>query len=78
MEPGWTARSPDIETFGENTGTLTREIFGLYTGATDFRRVLDGLIQNFKSLEDIEGYLGTELSPPAVAHVLAALKRAGE
>lgn len=68
-------RPVGIQTFGENTGTLTREIFGLHTGATDYRHVLDRLAAVFDSVEAIEEALGERLSTQAIAHVTAALAR---
>lgn len=68
-------RPPTIETYGENIGTLTREIFGLHTGATDFRSVLDHMVDTYKSVEAIEAGLGTLLSSQALAHVMARLAR---
>lgn len=68
-------RPVGVQTFGENTGTLTREIFGLHTGATDYRHILDKLAAAFDSVEAIEAALGERLSTQAIAHVSAALVR---
>lgn len=64
-------RPPQIETFGENVGTLTREVFGLHTDATDFRPVLDRMFDALGSVEAVERLLGGELPGPALAHVMA-------
>lgn len=69
MEPGGIVRAPVAETFGENTGTLTREIFGLHTDTVDFRRALDVLVEALRTSEAIEAHLGSELSAPALAYV---------
>lgn len=74
MEPGGVVRAPISETFGENTGTLTREIFGLHTDTVDFRRALDALANVLPSVEAIEAHLGSELSPPALAYVSMRLQ----
>lgn len=76
----WGAAGPlirpvGVQTFGENTGTLTREIFGLHTGATDYRHVLDRLAAAFESVEAIEESLGERLSTQATAHVVSVLAR---
>lgn len=68
-------RPVGVQTFGENTGTLTREIFGLHTGATDYRHVLDRLAQAYPNVEAIEDALGEPLSTQALAHVVAILAR---
>jgi hypothetical protein len=68
-------REPQIETFGENVGALTREIFGLHTDATDFRSVLDKMADSLGSVEFIEQALGASLSSPALAHVMARIAR---
>ena len=68
-------RPVGVQTFGENTGTLTREIFGLHTGATDYREVLDRLANAFHTVEAIEAALGEPLSTQATAHVVSVLAR---
>ncbi|MFN3858808.1 MAG: AAA family ATPase [Caulobacter sp.] len=73
MEPGGVVRAPASETFGENTGTLTREIFGLHTDTVDFRRALDALANALPSVEAIEAHLGSPLSSPALAYVAMRL-----
>jgi predicted ATP-binding protein involved in virulence len=70
-------RDVPIQTFGENVGTLTREIFGLHTKATDYRAVLEQMANDLGSAEAIERRLGQPLSSQALAHVLATLGRAG-
>lgn len=55
---------PQIETFGENVGTLTDEIFGLEVTATGFHKMLaDAAAQTHSyeaALEQFNGKLGTE------------------
>lgn len=60
---------PDIQTFGENTGTLTRELFGLHTGASDFRATLSRMAVNAGSVEEVEDHLGETLSSTAIAYL---------
>ncbi|MEN9373206.1 MAG: hypothetical protein RIR79_758 [Pseudomonadota bacterium] len=58
-----TAR-PRIETFGENVGTLTREIFGLEVEASGFHELLSQSVASGKSyseiLEEYNDHLGIE------------------
>lgn len=55
---------PAIETFGENVGTLTREIFGLEVSKSGFYELLQKNVQRGKSyeqiLEEYQGQLGFE------------------
>ncbi len=70
-------RPAGIETFGENTGILTREVFGLHPGATDFRNVLDRLVRESNNLEDVEVAFGAPLSSQARAYVMMQFASAG-
>ncbi|MCZ9766384.1 AAA family ATPase [Pseudomonas aeruginosa] len=58
------AERPDIETFGENVGILTREIFGLEVTDAGFHRLLRESVQSSDTLEQalarFEGELGGE------------------
>ena len=47
------AERPDIETFGENIGTLTREIFSLEVAESGFHKLLREDVENGKSYEQI-------------------------
>ncbi|XQE77517.1 AAA family ATPase [Streptomyces microflavus] len=55
---------PEIETFGENVGVITREIFGLEVRGTGFNRLIQSLAEEGMSFEDIidefDGQLGAE------------------
>src|SRR5262249_34237270 len=74
---GLATRTAQIETFGENVGTLTREIFGLHTDATDYRGVIGRMAGRLGSIEAVEAQLGARLPAPALAHALAVLDRSG-
>ena len=75
------AERPQIETFGENVGTLTDEIFGLEVTATGFHKMLaDAAIQSHsyeEALARFDGKLGEEgrailramIRPDVVRHV---------
>jgi len=58
------AERPEIETFGENVGTLTREIFGLEVTDSGFYQILKKSVLISNSYEDLmesfKGSLGSE------------------
>lgn len=66
-------RQPKLETFGENVGILTYDIFGLVASATDFHEVLDLLVEGDLSLEVIDGLFTPALSGQARGYVLSRL-----
>ena len=55
---------PNIETFGENVGVLTREVFGLEVTKSGFHKILDSKVKDNNSYEEIvlefKEQLGTE------------------
>jgi len=55
---------PDIETFGENVGVLTREVFGLEVDKSGFHDLLEKMVESRMSHDDImtefDGQLGME------------------
>jgi predicted ATPase len=55
---------PEIETFGENVGTLTQEVFGLEVTASGFHRTLQEAVDAGADYEDVmrtfDGQLGAE------------------
>lgn len=57
-------RRPEIETFGENVGVLTREIFGLEVSQSGFHRILEEQANKADdyegALEKFNGQLGAE------------------
>lgn len=65
---------PRIETFGENVGALTSEVFGLNSEVTDYHTILDDLVSEYESLQPIEALFGPSgLSLQARAYVLSRL-----
>lgn len=63
-----------IETFGENVGSITSEIFGLNSQITDFHSVLDRLVVNLRDQERIERIFSEHgLSMQARAYVMSKL-----
>ncbi|MFD6288027.1 AAA family ATPase [Streptomyces sp. NPDC060205] len=63
---GWdtVVERPTIETFGENVGVLTREIFGLEVTHSGFHRLLDEALEEADTYEEVlekfDGQLGSE------------------
>jgi len=59
-----TSCRPIIETFGENVGVLTREIFGLEVSDSGYHKLLEKEIQKSRSytriLRNFHGQLGSE------------------
>ncbi len=55
---------PEVETFGENVGVLTREVFGLEVSKSGFHELLGKAVDNGSSYEDVleayDGQLGLE------------------
>lgn len=60
-----TAQRPIIETYGENVGTLTQDIFGLEVTAAGFHRALLEAVQNGGSYEQILADFGDRLGAEA-------------
>ncbi len=56
---------PDEETFGENIGTLTREIFGLEVEKSGFRKLLENSILKGGSYEEVLNEYGNKLGHEA-------------
>jgi AAA domain, putative AbiEii toxin, Type IV TA system len=58
------AERPNIETFGENVGVLTREVFGFEVARSGFHRMLEELVDRGYTLDEIasrfSGQLGSE------------------
>lgn len=66
-----------IETFGENIGTLTGEVFGFVATATDYHKVLRKLANKFDDIKEIEALFverGLSLQARAYLMSLFALK----
>lgn len=67
---------PTIETFGENVGLLTSEVFGLNSQVTDFHKILNRLIERRLSLEKIdELFRPYGLSLRARAYIMSQLPK---
>ncbi|RQR63433.1 ATP-binding protein [Burkholderia sp. Bp9126] len=75
-----TAERPAIETFGENVGVLTREVFGLEVTTTGFHQTLNSLVNDGnRGYEDVLGALQNRLGAEgrAIAMGLVANRNGG-
>lgn len=72
-----TAERPGIETFGENVGVLTREVFGLEVTKTGFHQLISAEVELGGTYDDIiarfRGKLGAEAA--ALLRALTAVER---
>ncbi|MFF8732065.1 AAA family ATPase [Streptomyces sp. NPDC015171] len=74
------ADRPGIETFGENVGVLTREVFGLEVTASGFHRELSSLVDCGESYESIQDRFHHRLGAEAriITRSLIALRDHGD
>ncbi|MGV1785854.1 MULTISPECIES: AAA family ATPase [Agrobacterium] len=66
-------KQPRLETFGENVGILTYDIFGLVASSTDFHEVLDLLVGADLGLDVIENLFTPALSGQARGYVMSQI-----
>lgn len=64
-------KQPKLETFGESIGILTYDTFGLTASSSDFHLALDQLVDELRSVEEIDPIFSPGLSSQARAYVLA-------
>ncbi|MBN8218444.1 MAG: AAA family ATPase [Spirochaetes bacterium] len=64
---------PRIQTFGENVGTITREVFGLEVSKSGFHKMLLHEVEALKSYEEIISHFENKLGGEAHAILLALL-----
>ncbi|MEU4791395.1 AAA family ATPase [Micromonospora tulbaghiae] len=67
------ADQPTIETFGENVGILTKEVFGLEVTRSGFHRLISEAVNQSQSYEEVVGRFGNRLGGEARAIVQALL-----
>ncbi len=67
------AERPEVETFGENVGILTREVFGLEVTQSGFHKLLTQEVRNGSSFTAIVRKFGDELGGEARALVRALI-----
>jgi hypothetical protein len=68
-----TVERPNIETFGENVGVLTREIFGLEVTHSGYHQLLRESIEEYDDFEDVVDKFNKKLGGEARALVRALL-----
>lgn len=61
------ADRPDVETFGENVGVLTREVFGLEVTRSGFHRELEEAVARRLDYQQIVDRFGGQLGGEARA-----------
>ncbi|MGW2028111.1 AAA family ATPase [Streptomyces decoyicus] len=66
---------PEIETFGENVGVITREIFGLEVRRTGFNRLIQSLADADMSFEEILDEFDDQLGAEGRALARSATRR---
>ncbi|WP_328764327.1 AAA family ATPase [Streptomyces sp. NBC_00272] len=66
---------PEIETFGENVGVITREIFGLEVRRTGFNRLIQSLADEGMSFDDILDEFHDQLGAEGRALARSATRR---
>jgi ATPase subunit of ABC transporter with duplicated ATPase domains len=67
------AERPDIETFGDNVGVLTREAFGLEVTHSGFHKLLQEAVDNGMMYEEVVGHFNDHLGAEARAIVRALI-----
>lgn len=65
------AERPEIETFGENVGVLTREVFGLEVTQSGFHRLLARAVAEERFYDDVVARFNGQLGDEALAIVRA-------
>ncbi|WP_030873591.1 AAA family ATPase [Streptomyces sp. NRRL F-2747] len=73
------AEQPQIETYGENVGVLTHEVFGLEVMQSGFYKDVTDAVERFDSYEDVLAHFSGQLGSEAkgLVHVLLADKVRG-
>ncbi len=74
------AERPEIETFGENVGVLTREVFGLEVTHSGFHKLLRDSVGNDATFRDVVDRFGGELGGEAktIVRGMIAARDAGD
>lgn len=65
------AEKPEINTFGENVGTLTRDVFGLEVTHTGFHKMIAENVEKGMSFEEIEEHFNDQMGKEAQGISLA-------
>jgi predicted ATPase len=67
------AERPEVETFGENVGVLTREVFGLEVTETGFHRMLREAVRETPDFDEVVERFNSELGGEARALLRAMI-----
>lgn len=67
------AERPGIETFGENVGVLTREVFGLEVTDAGFHQLLRTAVRDEENFDDVVAKFGSKLGGEARALIRALM-----
>lgn len=70
------ARRPKLETYGEDVGVLTHEVFGLQVKSTGFYLKLQDVASTSSSLEEAMGKLGGDLGMEGRSILMSLMSRA--
>ena len=68
------ADRPELETFGENVGVLTREVFGLEVTDSGFHKMLQNAVERNIDYEEVIEFFGKRLGSEARAIVRALIE----
>jgi predicted ATPase len=73
------ADRPQIETFGENVGVLTHEVFGLEVAESGYHANLRRIVADVDTFDEVMNAFGRQLGGEAqgVARILLAMRNAG-
>jgi hypothetical protein len=72
------AERPEIETFGENVGILTHEVFGLEVRQSGFHKLLSECVDQGFSYQEVLENFGGELGTEAKAIIRALIANRDE
>lgn len=72
------SQRPEIETFGENVGVLTREVFGLEVAKSGFNALLSIEASNADSYDNVIARFGDQLGFEARAILQSIMHRSGK
>ena len=69
---------PEIETFGENVGVLTREVFGLEVTHSGFHKMLLESLEEEEDFDDVVAKYSSELGGEARALLRGLIASRGD
>ncbi|MCL9666107.1 ATP-binding protein [Curtobacterium albidum] len=75
---GAEVEQPEIETFGENLGTLTRDVFGLELDKSGYHQVLRDIVSNYDTYDSAFSAVNGEIGDEARLLLRSMMRRKGE